>query len=436
MRNYVIIGTGAAGLAAAKAIQERDPIGNITVVGDDQHGFYSRPGLAYYLTGEARERQLFLRQGAHFRHVKAKVEALRPEAHQIALVGGRCLGYDRLLLATGSLASKISNPGADLKGVVKLDNLEDAKEIIRNSGKGKGAVVVGGGIIALEIVEGLVAHGMEVHYFLRGDHYWANVLDEVESSIVEKRLKEHGVRIHYQTQIGKIEGKNGKVVAVETESGEKIKCQMVAVAVGVQPRMDLAKAAGLKVDRGILTDEYLQTSAGDIFAAGDAAQALDVSTGKTLLDTLWGVALVHGQVAGRNMAGDCVAYQKSTAFNVTRLAGLTTTIIGSVGQPKKDEDLLSISRGDSETWRQLPNVMAVQSDFEINRVRIMVGPTSLVGAVVMGDQTLSRPLHELIAHRVDVSSIRADLSRLGVPLADMIVEFWSKGSVSSESLRR
>lgn len=436
LRNYVIIGTGAAGLAAARTIQESDPTGNLTVVGDDPHGFYSRPGLAYYLTGEARERQLFLRQGARFRHVKIKVAALHPEAHQIALVGGRCLGYDRLLLATGSLASKITNPGADLRGVVKLDNLEDAKEIVRYAGKGKAAVVVGGGIIALEIVEGLVARGTEVHYFLRGGHYWANVLDEIESCIVEERLKEHGVRIHYQTQIGKIEGKNGKVVTVETERGDKIKCQMVAVAVGVQPRMELAKAAGLKVDRGVLTDEYLQTSAEDVFAAGDVAQVLDVSTGKTSLDTLWSVALAHGQAAGRNMAGERLAFKKGVSFNVTRLAGLTTTIIGSVGQPKKDDDLLSISRGDSETWRQLPNVMAVQSDLEVNRIRIMAGPTSLVGAVVMGDQTLSRPLHTLIAKGVDVSSIRSELSRPDAPLADMIIDFWLKWSRSSESIRR
>ena len=208
------------------------------------------------------------------------------------------------------------------------------------------------------------------------DRYWSIVLDQVESSIVESRLKHHGVHIHYETQLACIEGKDGKVAGVETEKGEKIKCQLIAVGIGVQPRMEPAKAAGLRTDRGILTDEYLQTSAQDIFAAGDVAQVLDTASGKTVLDTLWGIALAQGRAAGRNMAGEHTPYHKNVAFNVTRLAGLTTTIIGTVGQPKKDEDLLSISRGDSETWRQLPNVMAVQWDFEVNRTRIRQDKTA------------------------------------------------------------
>lgn len=435
-RRYIIVGTGAAGLAAAETIRDKDPQGNLMFIGDDPFGFYSRPGLAYYLTGEACERQLYLRQASGFLHVKARVAAVQPEAHQVTTEDGRTYAYDKLLLATGSVASKIANPGAELEGVVKLDNLTDAKQMVRIARKGKTAVVVGGGIIALEIVEGLRALGMETHYLLRGDRYWSNVLDEIESTIVENRLKQHGVRIHYETQLACIEGKDGKVAGVETDKGEKIKCQLLAVGIGVQPRMELAKTAGLRTDRGILTDEYLQTSAQDIFAAGDVAQVLDTASGKAGLDTLWGTALSHGHAAGRNMAGEHTPYRKAIAFNVTRLAGLTTTIIGAVGQPKKDDDLLSISRGDSETWRQLPNVMAVQWDFEVNRTRIMAGQNTFVGAVVMGDQTLSRPLHQLIAHRADITPIRADLSLSHVRFADRINEFWLEWSRSHETAQQ
>ena len=150
-------------------------------------------------------------------------------------------------------------------------------------------------------------------------------------------------------------------------------------------------------------------------------QALDPASGKTVLETLWGNAKVQGHIAGRNMAGDEVSFHKSAAFNVTRLAGLTTTIIGAVGRGK-DDDLVSIARGDSETWRLLPDVLAVQCDSDVNRTRIMLGPKSMVGAVVMGDQTLSRPLHALIANRVDITPIREFLTR--GPLADLINEFW------------
>ncbi len=424
LRNYIIVGTGASGLAAAEAIRLADPRGNISVFGDDPHGFYSRPGVAYYLTGEVSERQLSLSQGAGFHPVKSTVTAIHPQSHLITTSDKRQHSYDRLLLATGSTSSKLTLQGADLRGVVKLDNIDDANEIIRMARRSRKAVVVGGGIIALEVVEGLLARGKETHFLLRSDRYWPNVLDEVESAIVEKRLKTHGVRLHYQSQLSRINGKSGKIASVDTEGGEQIECQLVAVCIGVQPRMELAKAAGLRTDRGILTDEYLQTSAEHVFAAGDVAQVLDVTSGKATLDALWGTAVAEGRVAGKNMAGVRLPYRKSAALNVTRLAGLTTTIIGTVGQGKKDEDLLTISRGDSETWRQIPNVMAVQWDSEINRTRIMVGTKTFLGAVLMGDQTLSSPLQELISHHVDITSIIPRLRTPGVSLADTIIDFW------------
>lgn len=422
---YVIIGTGPCGIAAAAVIREKEPDCNLTLIGDDAHGFYSRPGLAYYLTGEVSERQLSLPQAVEFRRINARAIALYPDVKQVTCDDGRSYKYHKLLLATGSSASGITNPGADMNGVVKLNSLDDTKEIISIAKKSKAAVVVGGGITALELVEGLVARGIETHYLLRSDRYWPNVLDEVESAIVEKRLQGHGVRIHTHSQLAKIVGKQDKVIGVETESGESIKCQIVAVAVGVHPRVELAKVAGLKTDRGILTDEYLQTSAPGIFSAGDAAQIFDPVTGKALLDALWGKALAQGRIAGLNMVGERTPYEKSASFNVTRLAGITTTIIGTVGQGN-DNDLQSITRGDSETWRQLPNVMAVQWDSEVNRVRIVVGAKTFVGAVIMGDQTLSHPLQRLISGRVDISPLLPILSRPGASLADAIIDYWSR----------
>lgn len=422
---YVVIGTGPCGIAAAGVIREKEPDCNLTLIGDDVHGFYSRPGLAYFLTGEVSERQLSLPQAVEFRRINARAVALYPDIRQVTCDDGRKYNYDKLLLATGSSASGITNPGADMKGVVKLDSLDDTKEIISIAKKSKAAVVVGGGITALELVEGLVARGIETHYLLRSDRYWPNVLDEVESAIVEKRLQGHGVRIHTHSQIARIVGKQDKVIGVELEGGESIKCQIVAVAVGVQPRVELAKAAGLKTDRGILTDEYLQTSVRGVFAAGDAAQIFDPVSGKALLDALWGKALAQGRIAGLNMVGERTPYEKSASFNVTRLAGITTTIIGTVGQGN-DNDLQSITRGDSETWRQLPNVLAVQWDSEVNRVRIVIGARTFIGAVVMGDQTLSHPLQRLIAGRVDISPLLPILSRPGVSLADAIIDYWSR----------
>ncbi|MCA1900140.1 MAG: hypothetical protein LDL50_05465, partial [Chloroflexi bacterium] len=131
----------------------------------------------------------------------------------------------------------------------------------------------------------------------------------------------------------------------------------------------------------------------------------------------------QGRVAGMNMAGGKSAYLKSPPFNVTRLAGLTATIIGAVGRGR-DEDVLGIARGDSETWRSLPDVMVAQSGFEVNRLRLILGEEKLLGAVVMGDQTLSLPLQKMIARGADISPIREKLLKPNAPIANLIADFW------------
>ncbi len=423
-RRYIIIGTGVTGIAAAQAIYKHDPAGDILLIGEESHNFYSRPGLAYYLTGELPEKQLFLPQDGQFQRLKAQVVALYPPEHRIMLHNGDALPYDRLLIATGSLAVKPSIPGIGLEGVVKLDNLDDADHILKLARRAKRAVVVGGGITALEIVEGLRARGLKTHYLLRSDRYWRSVLDPTESKIVEQRLTKEKIQLHHNTQVTQILGKHNRVVGVETGGGAQIKCELVAVAVGVRPNLKLAEAAGLQIDRGILVNEFMQTSGPDIFAAGDVAQVFDPYSGSSVLDTLWPAARAQGDVAGQNMAGMSVPYHKAVPLNVTRLAGLTTAIIGMVGCGP-DDDVPGIVRGDSETWRHQPDSMMAQSYFEVNRLRLAVGERTLLGAVVMGDQTLSRPLYHLIAHQVDITHIREQLLKPGPHLADLLVDFWT-----------
>jgi NAD(P)H-nitrite reductase large subunit len=424
---YLIIGQGVAGIAAAEAIRAADAAGEITLLSDDPHGYYSRPGLAYYLTGEIPRGHLFPSRDQEFqqlglRRVQGHAASLDPAEHRLRLADGTPLAYDRLLLATGSSAVRPSLPGIDLPQVVTLDNLADAERILALARKARSAVVVGGGITALEIVEGLHQHCRHVHYLLRGERYWSNVLDEAEARIVMQRLAAEGVQIHTHTEIAAIEEKRGRVAAVLTAAGQRIPCDMVAVAIGVAPRADLARAAGLAVDRGILVDEALRSNDPDIFAAGDVAQVYDARAGKALLDTLWNTARSHGSAAGQNMAGGSVRYVKPMPLNVTRLAGVTTTIIGSVGSGR-DADLVGIARGDSELWRQLGQALVAEDEHEVNRLRLLVGQTTLVGAVLMGDQRLSRPLQRLIGEQIDISPIRAQLLAPNAPLAALLTTF-------------
>jgi NADPH-dependent 2,4-dienoyl-CoA reductase/sulfur reductase-like enzyme len=435
MQKYVIIGTGPAGIAAAEAIRSQDSGAQITLIGDEPWGYYSRPGLAYYLTGELPEKGLFPFTKENFQKLNlnirnSRIRRIIPHEHQIENNKGQKLVYDRLLIATGASAVKIAMAGINLDGVVVLDNLDDARQIIKLSRKTRSAVVIGGGITALEIVEGLVSRGVKTHYFLRGDRYWSNVLDETESRIVESRLQHEGVQIHYHTELAEIVEKRGRVDGVITQNGEQIKCKTLAVAIGIQPRIELAVNAGLQTERGILVNEYLQTSSPNIFAAGDVAQVYDPYSGKSVVDSLWGPARLQGHAAGLNMTGVATPYIKAVPFNVTRLAGLTTTIIGTVGRGS-DLDLKGIARGDSETWRQLPDAIAAQSDFDVNRLRIMVGEEHLIGAIVMGDQTLSQPLYHLILNRANISSICDHLLHPDVKLGDVISNFWTQWSLQN-----
>jgi NAD(P)H-nitrite reductase large subunit/Pyruvate/2-oxoacid:ferredoxin oxidoreductase delta subunit len=429
-RQYVILGSGPAGIAAAEAIRSLDPAGRITLVSDEPEGYYSRPGLAYFLTGEMPAEGLFPYGEADFRRLRVerlhgRAERVEPGSHRVSLQNGESLPYDRLLIATGASAASLRAPGADLEGVVKLDNFADARRIHTLARRARRAVVVGGGITALELVEGLVSHKVKTHYFLRGERYWNNVLDELEARIIEQRLIEERVAIHFHTEIEEVLGdRRGRVTAVRTRDGRIYPCDLLAVAVGVLPRKELAAGAGLKLERGILVSEHMQTSDPDIYAAGDVAQVYDPLTGVSVLDSLWGPAREQGRTAGLNMAGVAAAYIKPVPFNVTRLARLTTTIIGRVGRGE-DADLHGIARGDSETWRQLPDAIAAQANFEVNRLRLLVGKRSLLGAVVMGDQTLSQPLHRLVSKQVDISKVRDKWLQPGAPLADLVADFWT-----------
>lgn len=424
---YVIIGMGVAGIAAVEGIRSADTAGEITVVGDDPHGFYSRPGLAYYLTGEVAGENLFpyppdKLQKLNARFLRGRAARILPTLGLVTLASGGDLPYDRLLIATGAQALKLDVPGSDLDGVVKLDNYDDARAILAGAKRSRAAVVIGGGITALELAEGLAARRVKIHYLLRGDRYWANVLDETESHIVERRLREERIVLHYQSALAEVIGKKGRVSGVRLADGSNIACDMVACAIGIAPRLDLARACGVAIDRGILTDEYLETSLPGIFAAGDVAEVLDPDTGRRVLDSLWHSAREQGLTAGVNMAGGRVRYVKEVPFNVTRLAGLTTTIIGMVGGGR-DEDVVGIVRGDSETWRQAPQAAMAQSGFDVNRVRLMVGHDRLLGGIVMGDQTLSRALEGLIRDRVDITPIRARLLEPGAPIAKIISSY-------------
>ena len=436
--HYVMVGSGIASLCAAESLRERKPNAAISIVSEESHNFYSRPGLAYLLRGDIPESQLFIRTRADVdalkvNRVHAHVAQLDRDSQDLVLSDGNRMHYDRLLLATGALAVPPTFPGGDLAGIVKLDGLDDTRQILKSAKRGKPAVVVGGGITALELAEGLAARGMKVHYFLRGDRYWGDILDDDESRIVMERLRHEGVVLHTNTQVKQALGAKGQLTGVETQAGETVPCQMLAVAIGVKPRVDLAARAGLVVDKGIVVNAFLQTSWPGIYAAGDCAQV-----GTTPLDVLWPTAIDQGRVAGANLAGAEVKYVRGVACNVTMLTGLKVAILGAVGRKKdkgekKDQDLVAISRGDSEAWRVSPSAWVLSNPNDVNRIRLFVGDKKIVGALVMGDQTWVKPLKRLISAEVDITPIRAALlgeSNAGLKHLSEFYQQWKGGGTS------
>ena len=434
-KQYVIIGNGAAGLSAAEEIRRQDNHAYITIVSDEPFPFYSRPGLAYYLRGDLPEKQLYSRpedfyEQQRLNRITARATQLDLPARRVTLSDGRALPYDALLIATGSHAVKPNLPGIDLRGVVVLDTMTDVHAIMRMAKKAKRAVVVGGGITALELAEGLQARGVETHYLLRKQRFWSSLLSEDESALVEDRLEEHGVTIHRFEELAEVIGQKGRVKRVRTKSGHTLPCDIVGVAIGVRPNIAVVTGTDIKTDRGILVDDHLQTNIEGVYAAGDVAQVLDRWSGEYKLEVLWPTALATGKVAGANMAGAHTHYRKAPPFNAALLCDLHLTAIGQVSvRPMVDEgtDLVALSRGTSEVWFSPAGgqhaVIARKNLGESQRL-VMQGPR-IIGALLLGDQTLADPLRGLIAAGADITPIHERLlSDHKTPLADILCPFW------------
>lgn len=436
--HFVIVGNGAAGLSAAEEIRRRDAQARIIILSDEPHLFYSRPGLAYYLSGDIPDKQVISRTAEYYRDLRlelvhSRCEQLQTAEHTAVLADGRRLSYAALLLAVGNRAVPAPFPGADLDGVVYLDMLDQARDIARKTRKARQAIAVGGGVTALEMVEGFHARGVHTHYLLRRDRYWSALLSEEESSLIESRLEEVGVVLHRNTQVVALEGRRGRVHRAQLSTGDTLPCDLVGVAIGVQPNLALARQAGLRTERGILVDEYLRTSAPDVYAAGDVAQIRDRWSGEYRLDSLWPSAIASGRAAGANMAGAGEPYEKGVPFNVGRLCGIMLTAIGqAAAQRTPDEAQMEISRGSSQVWTATPvaNYSRMGRVTGSDSIRLVVRDNVLAGALVLGDQSLVTPLLELIGADVDVSPILPQLQDRECPFADVIKPFWQAWKAS------
>ncbi len=398
---YVIIGNGCAGLRAAQAIRERDPAGDITIVDCERHPCYYRMRLPDYISGWRKRDFVFMVAEDFYRENRIRlmagevVTALRPGQHEVTLASGGSLAYDRLLIASGARPRELAVPGSDLDGVVYLRTLDQADDIIRRGNEAHRAVALGGGLLGVEMARAFNEMGLETHYLIREDRFWPQMLDAAGSELVEGVLKENGVLLRKEDGIEEIRGEGGRVRGVLTASGEELESDLLGVAIGVVSNLEFLEGSGVETDRGIIVDDHLRCNLPDIYAAGDAAQALDVASGEHRVVTSLLNAQRQGEVAGTNMSGGDAALEGVVPYNVIVIYKLPVACIGLDLPP--DEEGYEILTGD------------YPKDGKYRKLVLRDG--ILVGATFIGDIGEARFAEALIRKRADLSSWRDRLFR-------------------------
>lgn len=336
--HYVIIGNGIAGISAAQCIREREVEAKISIVGDESAYLYSRTALMWAYMGRMTRRNLepyerWFWQENKFELIFDRAVELDTTNQTLLLSKGDSLKYDKLLLATGSEPNFFGWPGQDLDGVVTFTNLHDLDAVEAKRGKIKKAVVVGGGLIGIELVEILLHDGVEVTYLIREPWYFQLALSETEAKVVHKRITNHGARLILEDEIQEIRGQHGTVHSLLTKQGETLPCDLVGIAVGVHPRLELAKQAGISCGRGIIVNQYLQTAQRNIWACGDCAEIkIDPAQERGQIEALWYTSNRQGIVAGKNMVGDEIPYDRGIPYNSAQFLFLDYVTTGWMTQ--------------------------------------------------------------------------------------------------------
>ena len=304
-RSVIIVGGGAAGLAAADMLRREGYEGSVTIVNADDSPPVDRPNLSKdYLVGTAQEEWIPLRPADYYRDRKidlllhSRVSSIDPRKKQILLENGRTLEFGALLLATGAEPVHLPIEGAIDSQVHYLRTFSDSKAIIANAASAKRVVVVGASFIGLEVAASLRARGIPVDVVAPESQPLERIMGAEVGSFIRKLHEAHGVVFHLGETVRRVHDR-----AVTLSSGTVVDADFLVLGVGVRPSVALAERAGLVIDRGIQVNEYLKTSVAGIFAAGDAARWPDPHTGERIRVEHWVVAERQGQVAAKNILG-------------------------------------------------------------------------------------------------------------------------------------
>ena len=329
---YVIIGNGIAGVRAAEAIRVTDPHGDISMIGDETVPPYSRPMISQVLDGSQPHRKLAIRSARFYDECKiTPLLGRRADGIDVAnrkvLVSGDRIAFDRLLIASGADPRPHAAEGMDLKNIFYMRTQDHVQQQVAALLQARRAVVLGGGLVGFKAAYGLLKRGLDVTMLITSGYPLAMQVDATAGKMILDALVGHGLKVMVGVSVIAFEG-NGSLRAAVTDAGPRLPCDMAIIGKGVLPSRSFIPTDQIEVDLGVVVDAHLQTSAPGIYAAGDAAELVDVARRCRWVNALWPEAASQGSVAGFNMAGRPVAYPGSLSRNVMRIFDLDVLTVG------------------------------------------------------------------------------------------------------------
>lgn len=333
--HIVILGNGVAGITAARFIRKQSSH-RITVISAETEHFFSRTALMYVYMGHMRYEDIKPYEDWFWKKnridlQRAYVERIDFETKALFTKEGHNIRYDKLLLATGSATNKFGWPGQQLAGVRGLYSYPDLEYMEQHSQGLQRAVIVGGGLIGIEMAEMFCSRRIPVTFLVREQSYWDMVLPPEESAMASRHIREHGVDLRLATELKEIvDDGTGRACAVTTSHGERIECGYVGLTAGVHPNIGFLKNTALETDRGILVDSFLQTNIPDVYAAGDCVQLREPPPGRRAVEAVWYVARMMGETVACNICGRQLAYDPGIWFNSAKFFDIEYQVYGDV----------------------------------------------------------------------------------------------------------
>lgn len=331
----LIIGNGITGVTAAITFRQLNPTATITLISAESEYFFSRTALMYLYMGHMKYEHIkpyqnWFWQENNITLKSGLVKKINFTERQVILADDSALLYEKLLIATGSVPNQLPIPGATLAGVQGFYSLQDLELIEASSRKLSRAVIIGGGLIGIELAEMFYSRCIPVTFLVRESRYWGSILPAEESIIIENHIKSHGIDLRLNTTAEQILGSPAETAnAVLTNSGDIIHSDLITVAIGVKPNIAFLQDSELKTNRGIIVNAFLETNIPNVWAAGDCAEITTADQTATI-EQLWYTGRMQGQVVAHNICDKTKAYDRGIWFNSAKFFDIEYQTYGRI----------------------------------------------------------------------------------------------------------